>query len=98
MYMCSYVHTYKGYWNHCCLYLLHELYFKGSVTDTGGEKIKLCFVTKQILIHQLPQALIVHFKRFNIGTIMVTKEPKHVTFSPILNMAPYCSNKCLEAS
>ena len=67
--------------------------FKGTTAD--GE-VQLCLVTKQILIHQIPQTLILHFKRFNIDTYMVTKETKHVSFSPILNMAPYCSNKCLE--
>ena len=56
----------------------------------------LSLVTKQILIHQMPQILILHFKRFNLDTYMVTKETKHVEFSPILNMAPYCSNMCLE--
>ena len=68
------------------------------MADTSVSNPKLCFVTKQILIHQLPQVLIIHFKRFDIGTYMVTKDSRPVSFSPILNMAPYCSDKCLEVS
>ena len=68
--------------------------FKG--TTTGRDEVQLCLVTKQILIHKLPQVLILHFKRFKIDSYIVSKDSRHVTFSPVLNMAPYCSNKCLE--
>ena len=71
-------------------------YFKGL--SAGRDEVQLCLVTKQILIHQLPQVLILHFKRFNIAAYMVTKDSRHVTFSSILNMAPYCSNKCLKVN
>ena len=75
------------------MYIHLFIAFKGTTADGGP---RLCFVTKQILIHQIPQTLILHFKRFNIDTFVVTKESKHVSFSPLLNMAPYCSDKCLE--
>ena len=67
----------------------------GRISD---DDIVLSLVAKQIMIHRLPQALIIHFKRFNIGTYSVTKNSNHVSFSQILNMAPYCSNECLEVS
>ena len=51
-------------------------------------------VSKQILIHQLPPVLILHLKRFSIGHT-VTKDNQHVSFSPVLNMAPFCTTDCV---
>jgi len=62
----------------------------------GGEDAVLCLVTKQIIIHKLPKVLVLHIKRFIIGDYTVHKDSTHVSFPPILNMAPYCSNTCLE--
>jgi len=56
-----------------------------------------CRVSKQILIHQLPPVLILHMKRFSIG-YTVTKDNQHVTFAPVLNMAPFCTTECVQVS
>ncbi|XP_065906360.1 ubiquitin carboxyl-terminal hydrolase 45-like [Dysidea avara] len=72
---------------------------KGDGKGSGGgsdDDVVLCLVAKQIIIHKLPKVLILHIKRFNIGDYMVKKDSTHITFPPILNMAPYCSNTCLE--
>ena len=53
-------------------------------------------VSKQALITRLKNVLIFHVKRFNIGVRAVTKNNKFLSFSPMLDMAPYCSNDCLQ--
>ena len=63
-------------------------------TDAGSEV--LTFVCKQLLIHKLPQVLILHLKRFTIGAYTVTKNKAHVSFPQVLDMAPYSSNLCLQ--
>ena len=63
-------------------------------TDSSSEI--LTFVCKQLLIHKLPQVLILHLKRFTIGAYTVTKNKARVTFPPVLDMAPYSSNLCLQ--
>ena len=60
------------------------------------DEIALCQVSKQIMIHHLPPVLILHMKRFDIGFDEVTKDDRHVSFPEILDMAPYCTTKCLE--
>ena len=55
----------------------------------------LCQVSKQIIIHRLPPVLILHMKRFEISST-VTKDSRHISFPEILDMAPYCTAKCLE--
>ena len=52
-------------------------------------------VSKQMLIHQLPPVLILHMKRFSIGRT-VTKDNQHVSFSPVLNMVPFCTTECVQ--
>ena len=47
------------------------------------------------MIHQLPPVLILHMKRFDIG-VEVTKDDRHISFPEILDMAPYCTAKCLK--
>ena len=47
------------------------------------------------MIHQLPPVLILHMKRFEIS-FGVTKNSQYISFPEILNMAPYCTAKCLE--
>ena len=63
-------------------------------TDAGSEV--LTFACKQLLIHKLPQVLILHLKRFTIGAYTVTKNKAHVSFPQVLDMAPYSSNLCLQ--
>ncbi|XP_065908487.1 ubiquitin carboxyl-terminal hydrolase 45-like isoform X3 [Dysidea avara] len=52
-----------------------------------------CLVSKQLLIHELPQALILHMKRFLLG-IPVRKNNLHIDFPGNLDMAPYCTTNC----
>ena len=47
-----------------------------------------------MLIKQLPPVLVLHIKRFLIGTNVVYKNTKHLSFPNVLNMAPYCTNEC----
>ena len=58
----------------------------------------LCQVSKQIMIHQLPPVLILHMKRFEINHNEVFKDNRHISFSEVLDMAPYCTSKCVEVS
>ena len=67
---------------------------KCSVIDASDQVLSL--VCKQLLIHNLPQVLILHMKRFTVGSYAVTKNKAHVSFPPVLDMAPYSSNACLE--
>ena len=48
------------------------------------------------MIHQLPPILILHMKRFEIGFDDVTKDDRHISFTEILDMAPYCTTECLK--
>ncbi|XP_065912951.1 ubiquitin carboxyl-terminal hydrolase 45-like isoform X2 [Dysidea avara] len=50
-------------------------------------------VSKQLSIASLPEILVIHMKRFNFGQ---QKSSKIISFPLILNMAPYCTNICLE--
>ena len=72
-------------------YRFIDLFFSAGA---GGEVFSL--VCKQLLLHQLPQVLILHLKRFTVGPYTVTKNKAHVSFPPMLNMAPYSSNACLK--
>ena len=65
-----------------------------TATDFDDQPV-LCLVSKQIMIHQIPPVLILHMKRFEIGD-KVTKDDRHISFPEILDMAPYCTAKCLE--
>ena len=47
------------------------------------------------MIHHLPPVLILHMKRFEIS-FEVTKDGRHISFPEILDMAPYCTAKCVE--
>ncbi|XP_065906355.1 uncharacterized protein [Dysidea avara] len=62
----------------------------------GDDSPILCLVAKQIMIHKLPKVLVLHIKRFTISDNEVKKDSTHVSFPSILDMAPYCSNTCLE--
>ena len=74
---------------YCCASCLEE---------NGNNEPVLCQVSKQIMIHQLPPVLILHMKRFEIGYYEVTKDCQHISFPEILDMAPYCTTKCLEVT
>ena len=47
------------------------------------------------MIHELPPVLILHMKRFEIS-YEVRKDDRHISFPEILDMAPYCSSKCVK--
>ena len=66
-----------------------------TVTSIDDEPA-LCQVSKQIMIHQLPPVLILHMKRFEIDYNEVTKDNRHASFPEILDMAPYCTTRCIE--
>ena len=53
-------------------------------------------VSKQALIMQLQKVLILHIKRFEIGNVAVTKNNAFLSFALLLDMAPYCTNGCLQ--
>ena len=75
------------------------IYIYNTVTyceGAGGDNAVLCLVAKQMLIHELPPVLILHLKRFSIGPFQVTKNSNYMSFTPMLDVAPYCSNTCLE--
>ncbi|XP_065912947.1 ubiquitin carboxyl-terminal hydrolase 45-like isoform X2 [Dysidea avara] len=58
-------------------------------------QIGLSEVSKQLSIADLPEILVLHMKRFNLG-VRVSKSTIIISFPLILNMAPYCTNECLE--
>ncbi|XP_065906351.1 trichohyalin-like isoform X2 [Dysidea avara] len=62
----------------------------------GDDDIALCWVAKQLVIHKLPQVLILHMKRFTIGPYSVTKNSTYMSFPLVLDVAPYCSESCLK--
>ena len=66
-----------------------------AATNMEDEPV-LCRVSKQIMIHQLPPILILHMKRFEIGWDQVTKDDRHITFSEVLDIAPYCTDECVK--
>ncbi|XP_065907413.1 ubiquitin carboxyl-terminal hydrolase 16-like isoform X2 [Dysidea avara] len=53
-------------------------------------------VSKQALIMRLQKLLILHIKRFEIGNVAVTKNNEFLSFALLLDMAPYCTNGCLQ--
>ena len=71
--------------------------FTYAATDVNEEPV-LCQVSKQIMIHHLPPVLILHMKRFEIGSYDVTKDDRHISFPEILDMAPYCTNECTKVA
>ena len=44
-----------------------------------------------MLIKHLPPVLVLHIKRFVIGDHLVYKNDKYLSFTLVLNMAPYCT-------
>ena len=71
--------------------------FTYVTTDVGEEPV-LCQVSKQIMIHHLPPVLILHMKRFDIGSYEVAKDDRHISFPEILDMAPYCTTECIKVA
>jgi len=98
MIYCTYL--YYCMFNFVCRF--HALNFNVLVgarpNASDDEVLALCCVSKQIMIHQLPPVLILHIKRFNIGSYRVTKDNTYVSFPPILNVASYCTTDCLEVN
>jgi len=62
----------------------------------GNEDYVLCLLAKQLLIHKLPQVLILHVKRFSINSYEVMKNSTYMSFPLLLDVAPYCDASCLE--
>lgn len=46
--------------------------------------------TKQYLISKVPAVLILHLKRFQAQRIDFRKVTRHVSFPPLLDLAPIC--------
>jgi len=70
-----------------------------SVPECGSissDDVALCQVSKQITIHELPPVLILHFKRFDLSGPTVTKDNRYIPFPAVLDVAPYCTDKCIE--
>ena len=57
--------------------------------------IGLSKVSKQFSIYLLPEILVLQIKRFSLGR-KVSKYTEAITFPLVLDMAPYCSNECLQ--
>ena len=73
--------------------VVHAIYtYLLGYTSNSAE---LCEISKQLSIAFLPEILVIHMKRFNFGQ---QKSSKIISFPLILNMAPYCTNICLEVS
>ena len=53
-------------------------------------------VSKQALIMQLQKVLILHIKRFEFNSTSVIKNNDFLSFELLLDMAPYCTNGCLQ--
>ena len=69
----------------------------GGYTPDATSQIGLSEVSKQLSIAYLPEILVFHMKRFNLG-LRVTKSTAIISFPLVLNVAPYCTNTCLEVS
>ena len=72
------------------------IYLLGYSPEVTSQ-IGLSEVSKQLSIADLPEILVLHMKRFNLG-VRVSKSTIIISFPLILNMAPYCTNECLEVS
>ncbi|ESO05471.1 hypothetical protein HELRODRAFT_77618, partial [Helobdella robusta] len=57
-----------------------------------GKKAKYTIANRQALIFVPPSILTLHLKRFQQTIMSLKKLSKHVTFSEILDMAPFCSS------
>ena len=74
--------------------LLNILYF---ITEENlSDELAMCLVSKQLMIHQLPPVLILHMKRFKIVFREVSKNSRYIPFPEVLDMATYCTVKCLK--
>ena len=64
-------------------------------TEDLTTSIGLSKVSKQLSIALLPEILVLQIKRFSLGD-RVTKYTAAISFPLILDMAPYCTNDCLQ--
>jgi len=76
---------------YCCIKL--DLFINGDMlTCTGKEGKMVCTnSTKQLLVKTPPAVLILHLKRFQVHRTMFRKLTRHVSFPPVLDLAPICS-------
>jgi len=72
------------------VYMLNSLFLAGKEDDYA-----LCNVSKSLIIHQLPKVLVLHIKRFHLEPV-VRKDDDYVSFTKVLDMAPYCTTDCIE--
>ena len=59
------------------------------------DEYALCNVSKSLVIQELPKILVLHIKRFYLEPV-VRKDNEYVSFTKILNMAPYCTTDCIQ--
>ena len=64
-----------------------------AASKSSLDNLVLCPVSKLLLLHELPKILVLHLKRFKLGS-MVTKDNRHIDFPFELDVAPYCTNDC----
>ena len=84
-YIATYIH------NYIVLAIFDYVYIHLGRSDV----VPRC-VSKQILIHKLSPVLILHIKRFIIGSHRVTKDNHQVSFPRVLDMSPFCTVECVE--
>lgn len=65
-----------------------------SKTSEGSKKKVYTDALKQMLISSPPPVLTLHLKRFQQIGYSVCKVNRHVSFPPILDLAPFCALNC----
>lgn len=57
-------------------------------------EIAFCDATKQLLIQRPPRVLTLHLKRFTHHGKSLKKNNRHISFPPLLDMMPFCTEEC----
>ena len=63
-------------------------------SKSPSEEVVFSDATKQLMIKTLPPVLTLHLKRFLQEGRRLRKNGRHVTFPPILDLAPFCMTDC----
>ena len=79
----------------CVHNIIIDLIYIIGYSEDLTTSIGLSKVSKQLSIASLPEILVLQIKRFSIGD-RVTKYTEAISFPLILDMAPYCTNECLQ--
>lgn len=77
-----------------CICVITVSYILGYSEDVTVN-IGLSKVSKQLSIDELPKILVLQIKRFFLGR-NVSKYTAVISFPLVLDMAPYCTNTCLQ--